>query len=215
MRPNGSDSPLEAANMMLGIWGLAILSLLLTLAAGFIATLLRIKNKNFPGPKTWPDLIFVAIVCLIFIFFMVIAFDVGARFKNAGLRRIAIQGEPLVEAIQRYQATNHVAPDALDNLVPAYIPNIPPTGAAAHPRFNFIKNQNSHLFAGNPWILTVPISANRFTTCEFLTYYPNQNYPKYGLGDADIPKFGNWALIELTTSDATNDGFATASDIGY
>jgi hypothetical protein len=210
--PDGSDLPLKGAGYMLGFWGLILLGGLLGLPVGLIATLLRVKNKNFPGPKTWSDLKLLAILCLIFILFIVLAVRIGDDVRNLGLSRMAAHGKPLIEAIQHYEAVNKSSPDALNNLVPAYVVNIPPTGAAAHPQFNFIRNQNPALFSGNPWVLSVPVSADK-SACEFLVYYPNQKYPEWRHGNVDLTKLGSWVLIELNTSEATNEGFATASDI--
>lgn len=104
---------------------------------------------------------------------------------------VTARGEPLVRAVHAFEAKHGRPPESLDQLVPAYLPEVPPTGIGAFPDFRYITGK-AESYDGNPWVLIVipPIAAG-FDT---LMYFPRQNYPATGYGGW-LERVGDWAYV--------------------
>ncbi|HEX3625682.1 MAG TPA: hypothetical protein VH280_09670 [Verrucomicrobiae bacterium] len=118
--------------------------------------------------------------------------------------------QPIIEAIGRFEAEENVFPSALTALVPKFASNIPNTGIATYPNYEYIRNQNPSLYGGNSWIMAVPVSTDKLSY-DLLLYFPNQKYPKDELG-RNVRKFGDWVLVEEGSVAAKEDGFIFSNE---
>lgn len=205
--PHGSDLPLEITFWFLGFLCVAMLYFFIGTAWDLIGIFLRLGSYTWAERKS--DLKITTVLSMITLISTFTAIRFGDYLKNRGLRSMAVQAKPLIEAIQSYQIANKVPPHTSEDVVPTYIISVPSTGAAAYPQFDFIRNQQTNLFAGNQWILVVPVFPEG-STCQYLTYYPNQNYS--GSEVLVVNRFGDWALIELSKETAKEDGLPLPND---
>jgi len=198
---NGSDLLYRDGMYVLGLlFFITLVSVLGMLRCLFMLLFPERKAEAWSGFKTLFKIFGFLVVFIIF------TLAIGDIIRDLGLRAMTVRARPLIQAIRQYQATNGVPPNALDDLVPKYIQNIPATKVGAYPQFNFIRNQNLAIYGSNTWILVVPISSDKDTS-EFLIYYPNHNYPASGQGNVQVDPMGHWVSIEFNNADAKLSGF--------
>ncbi len=109
-----------------------------------------------------------------------------APIERAGVNRVIERGRSLVQAIERFTADRGRTPESLSELVPAYIPEVPTTGASAFPEFEFYRESASP----QDWRLTVYIGTIVFDW-KHLQYRPDgyRNLPA-------SPRAHGWAVID-------------------
>lgn len=105
--------------------------------------------------------------------------------------RAAVRGTLITKAIQQFEEQNGIAPESLDQLVPKYLTQIPPTGIAADPNFQY------HRFGSGEreprWELSLHPSPDA-PNADGLIYWPEGNYPKK-LPEGQIETLGRWVYI--------------------
>jgi hypothetical protein len=110
---------------------------------------------------------------------------------NARLHQVIERGQPLIDAIQAYDAKNGQPPPSLNELVPEYIGEIPGTGIGMWPEFHYSTGA-PNAFDGNAWVLSVtPPCVGGF---DQFFYFPRQNYPDKGYGGG-IERIGTWGYV--------------------
>ncbi len=117
----------------------------------------------------------------------------SVKLRVHEFHQLAERSEPLVAAIHRYEKEKGTPPHDLQELVPDYLPAIPPTGMGAYPRYHYLSGTDAVRYGENPWVLMIPTSSGMMNWDEFL-YFPRQNYPAQGYGGA-FKRMGTWAYL--------------------
>ncbi len=100
---------------------------------------------------------------------------------------------PLVQAIQRYQQDHGKPPDALEELIPDYIPSVPSTGMPAYKELRYHTGDEAKDHEDNPWVLTIFCTSGGINFDQFM-YFPRQNYPSQGYGGS-LERVRDWAYV--------------------
>jgi hypothetical protein len=118
----------------------------------------------------------------------------GEEQRMAGLKQAAERGAPLIEAIRRYEAQHGQPPQRLNQLVPQYIGEIPPTGVRMAPQFELISDPEilNSLYSKNPWVLSVNCAVG--WSFDAMYYYPRQNYPDR-IYEGPTERIGDWIYV--------------------
>jgi hypothetical protein len=123
--------------------------------------------------------------------FVVGAFIHRPIFRNS-IERIGRNSEPLIAAIERYEAAHGRPPAELKDLVPNEIERIPRTGIGVFPDFQYFSNQ-PYRYDGNSWVLIVE-PPSFIMGFDQVLYFPKQNYPEHGYGGM-LERIGKWAYV--------------------
>ncbi len=99
---------------------------------------------------------------------------------------LADRSSALVEAIKRYERDTSGPPATLADLLPRYLAEVPHTGMAAHPDYEYA-TASEFCSAANAWSVFV-IAAESFNYDVFM-YCPEQDYP------AQFEAIGDWAYL--------------------
>ena len=91
------------------------------------------------------------------------------QLRERRIRQFAERSRPLVAAIEAFEREKGQPPDALEALVPGYLPSLPATGMGAFPDVIYVRD-------GSHWRLRVPIGATPLDWVA-LEYSSRQNYP--------------------------------------
>jgi len=111
--------------------------------------------------------------------------------KQAGYALLGWRSASLVEAIKAYERTNGAPPRILDDLTPGYLAEIPRTGMAAYPEYEYAAEAGPCL-ADNAWHLKV--DAGEILQWDFFFYCPKQVYTEEGWGGYN-EVIGDWAYL--------------------
>ena len=109
------------------------------------------------------------------------------RVDDAGLRALIQRGQPIVEATLRYEKERGHPPATLQELVPDYLPSVPPTGSGAFPKWHYTPRPER---PGGRWSLSVHIGVILFDF-KHLTFDPEGKYLSYG-----TYRVGEWAVVD-------------------
>jgi hypothetical protein len=135
----------------------------------------------------------VSLLCAVAYFAaFIIAVRIGERVRMQGFDRLAERSAPLVQAIRAYEQKKGRPPDALQLLVPEFIPSVPSTGMGAYPEYRYVTGYPTN-YDGNPWVLYVFTPAGGINFDQFM-YFPRQNYPTQGYGGA-LERVRDWAYV--------------------
>ena len=117
----------------------------------------------------------------------------GESVRRAGLERISLNAQPVIDAIERYRAKTGEYPNSLDVLVPEYLPSIPATGNTIYPNYEYRP-------AGEGWGWRIP-SYELFVRTPYVVfnwdqfiYRPERTYPaEHPAGP--VERSGDWAYV--------------------
>jgi hypothetical protein len=128
----------------------------------------------------------------------VTSFLVGERYLQGFVWRDAVfrferRSQPLVQAVQSYRAKHGQPPAALEDLVPAYLKEVPLTGIGVRSNYEYIVGEKASAYGENPWVLIVEPPCHMMCF-DLLLYFPLQNYPHTGYGGWLEP-IGSWAYL--------------------
>lgn len=138
----------------------------------------------------FPSLLWL-VCCVVFMGSFIGGIYLRSEVRNAQLHQVIERGQPLIDAIQAYDAKNGQPPPSLNDLVPEYIDQIPGTGIGAWPEFHYSVGK-PNAFDGNDWVLRVqPPCVAGF---DQFFYFPRQNYPEKGYGGG-IERIGTWGYV--------------------
>ncbi len=108
---------------------------------------------------------------------------------------LAERSRPLIAAISRFEKEHGKPPVKLDELVPAYLKEVPRTGMGAYPDYEYkvstAEAGPDHLAA--TWELSVPCSIGMLNWDVFY-YLPTEKYPEHDYGGSVEP-IKNWAYV--------------------
>jgi hypothetical protein len=107
--------------------------------------------------------------------------------------RFERRSEPLVQAVHAYGAKHGRPPAALEDLVPAYLKEVPSTGIGIRSTYKYVAGEQASAYGGNPWVLMVspPCPPLGF---DLLLYFPLRNYPRTGYGGW-LERIGSCAYV--------------------
>lgn len=120
-------------------------------------------------------------------------FSLSLSIRRFALEQVMARAEPLIAAIQMYEAAQGRPPAELVALVPEYLPNIPTPGIGTSPEFYYRRPAPEDDLEGNAWMLDVmpPVIGIGF---DRFIYLPKQNYPHRGWGGV-LERMGTWAYV--------------------
>lgn len=99
---------------------------------------------------------------------------------------------PLVDAIGAYHSENGIYPTSLDVLTPDYLEELPTTGMAVYPNYEYLVGETANQYDGNPWVIDMNVGYGM--GFDRFLYFPLQNYPDNGYGGR-IERMGGWAYV--------------------
>ncbi len=117
----------------------------------------------------------------------------GGTVRMAAFHRLAERSAPIVQAIRAHESRHGASPADLAALVPEFLPNIPSTGMAAYPRYEYYAGEEAARYNGNPWALVVFTPSGGINFDQFM-YFPLQNYPDSGYGGW-VERIADWAYV--------------------
>lgn len=133
------------------------------------------------------------IAAAVFAVATVVGLRFGGPIRMAAFHSLAERSAPLVQAIRAYESRHGTPPPDLAALVPAFLPSIPSTGIAVHPRYEYHVGKKATRYDGNPWVLEVFTPSGGINFDTFM-YFPLQNYPKTGYGGW-LERISDWAYV--------------------
>ncbi len=128
-----------------------------------------------------------------------LACDVAAQAllvdrRTPALEELTRRGAPIVDAIRRHEAERGRPPEYLDELVPGFLPALPPTGLE-RVAWHYDAGDIARDHADNPWMLWLDLPQEGFIAeSDSLLYLPRQNYPQQGWMGPTLRRVGDWAL---------------------
>ncbi|MFH0794928.1 MAG: hypothetical protein V2A74_12955, partial [bacterium] len=137
--------------------------------------------------------LFLIIPAVLFVGTFFISARIGNVMRIQAFQKLAERSQPLVEAIDRYDKDHSQPPQTLKDLVPQYLPEIPKTGMAGYPEFEYYAGAKAKNYHDNPWVLVVPTPLG-FLNWDNFMYFPKQNYPEEGYGGV-LERVGDWAYV--------------------
>lgn len=105
----------------------------------------------------------------------------------------AERAQPLVDAITRFAQERRKPPAKLEDLVPAFLSEVPGTGVSAYPRFEFDQVGGEGQPHGSDWELRVSCPKGVLNWDVFF-YWPSQDYPQQIYGGS-VQRIGTWAYV--------------------
>jgi hypothetical protein len=112
--------------------------------------------------------------------------------RDAAFAVCAVRAQPLVDAISRFEHERGRPPSRLEDLVPAFLAEVPGTGLSAYPRFE-LDRPGGEARTAAAWELQVRCSKSFFDFDVFF-YWPTQNYPREIYGGW-VERIGTWAYV--------------------
>lgn len=106
--------------------------------------------------------------------------------RKVAFEVLADRSSILVEAIKQYEGNTGAPPATLNDLVPRYLAEIPHTGMAAYPNYEY-STASEFCSAANAWSVIV-IAAESFNFDVFM-YCPEKDYP------SRFEAIGDWAYL--------------------
>ncbi len=179
--PNGTDQ---------WLWVEPLVFCVPFLAAAVVVLMGLFKLITGRGTRTHALWVACALIYLVAEF---IAVRIGHRIRMDAFKSLALRSAPLVQAIKAYELQHGRPPQSLVALVPAFLPQVPTTGMAAYPNYEYETGYSAADFHGNPWVLVVHTPSGGVNFDQFL-YFPLQNYPEHGYGGR-LQRLGDWAYV--------------------
>jgi len=188
--PIGTITEEEANNAK---WGTMIgfPYILIAFLARFLILLFAILTLLFwyhPKKRFWFILIIIIII-------EITLFDKLERHKShkafiKAFTNVTIKAKDLINAIEKYKEENGIYPDKLEVLVPKFISEIPNTGLAGYPRFEYKKADKETIFKHYELLVNTLQGFN----IDVFVYWPERNYPDNFYGG--VPeKIEDWAYV--------------------
>ena len=111
--------------------------------------------------------------------------------RRAGLQQAATRAQPLIAAIEKFRRDNKRPPANLQELVPAYISNIPQTGMTAYPDFLYSDDGPT-----KKYFHTYKLHVRTGFGFDFdsFNYWPEGDYPAQMYGGR-VERIGAWAYV--------------------
>lgn len=167
------------------LYGFAVLAVLVAVPL-YLTRLVLNRNPQLAA--------FVLLLSALFVPSLMYGILLGRHVRMEGMRHFAQRNNPIISAIYEFEKENQGPPKSLDDLVPKYLDEIPTTGMAAYPEYEYHTGQEARdQYQDNPWALSVftPSGGINF---DMMLYLPRQNYPERGYGGS-LERIGDWAYV--------------------
>ncbi len=157
---------------------------------------IRRKQKLVPVLCT---LACIAVVCAGLNQLRLSAIERAERKLDAAMLDTIQAAEPIVEAIERYEAERLRPPDSLESLSPRYLRYVPEAATARERQWYYspYNKESPEQSGGDRWVLGIEVSndrsPNRFGFGDYLVYQPKSNYPAACYGGMLWKRYGKWA----------------------
>ena len=133
------------------------------------------------------------IISAIFFASAFVCIRVGGLVRDHAFHQLAERSQPLVSALEAYQAQEGSLPPSLEALVPKYLADVPNTQMGAYPEYEYYVGQEAMQYDSNPWVLVIQTPSGGINWDMFM-YFPLQNYPQSGYGGS-LELIGKWAYV--------------------
>ncbi len=108
----------------------------------------------------------------------------GVSTRTSAFEELTVRMQPVVRAIEQCQEETGTVPGTLGDLVPEYLPELPPN----IPAFYLMDDRNH--YQGNEWTLEALVSTGMLNFDTFV-YLPAQNYSAF----ARYEQVGDWGYF--------------------
>lgn len=137
-----------------------------------------------------PQALNIAATSLGIVLAFVVGTIVGRELRMYAFELAATRAAPLVAAVAAYEQRHGVAPQTLEELVPAHLPKLPDR----LPPLSLVSGEVAmREFQGNKWALVAQVPGGLINWDMFF-YLPRQNYPTTGFGGV-LQRIGDWAYV--------------------
>jgi hypothetical protein len=120
----------------------------------------------------------IILFCSIYFIVAFICMQIGEKIRMHAFHKLAQRSAPLINAIKKFDSDHGRPPRSLNEIVPAYLFEIPHTGIRAYPEYEYYIGGKAAQYEKNPWILMV-FTPSGGIDFDIFIYFPKQNYPKY------------------------------------
>lgn len=165
---------------------------LFLVAIGYpVALLSTAVSAAITGPERRRGLLWVALSLLIGTALILPSLRVASMTRMRLIRQATFRAEPLLHALERYREDHGVYPEALDELQPGYVAEVPGTGMIAHPDFVYIPPGEAEPEAGG---YNLRVHCFLIGGFDSLHYWPSQYYPDKMWGGV-VERVDGWAYV--------------------
>jgi hypothetical protein len=97
----------------------------------------------------------------------------------------------LNEAVRAFERVHGAPPEALEELVPRYLAEVPVTGMEAYPDDAYSRSVYADYNA--EWSLSVSVSSGAINWA-LIIYFPSEQYPSHVWGEP-VEQIGRWGYV--------------------
>lgn len=144
-------------------------------------------------PRIRRHFIIIGLSCAVYFLIGIVCMNIGGKTRMNAFYKLSLRSATLIEAIKAFELKHGIPPSSLDALVPSFLPNIPNTGMAAYPKYEYLVGTEAQKWENNTWILYIETPSGGLNWDMFM-YFPRENYPQKGFGGV-IEKVGGWAYV--------------------
>ena len=179
-----------------GIFFLVMLPALLIGLAAPLFVIVSLFRARVWHEKLTPVVGYVALFWLVNWSGFALAFS-GSRMqrtwphRRAGLQKAANRAQPLINAIEQFEADKGRLPRTLPELVPQYLPRVPQTGMAAYPDYSY---RNDGPRDGFFQTYQLRVETGMLMKWDTFNYWPEGDYPPQMYGGR-VERIGAWAYV--------------------
>jgi len=156
-----------------------------------VALLSTMVTAAIVGPPRRRGLLWIALSLLLGIALFLPSLGVSSMARMRLIRQATIRAEPLLHALERYREDHSAYPDALEELQPGYVAEVPGTGMIAHPDFVYVPPEEAEPEAGG---YGLRVSCFLIGGFDSLHYWPSQDYPDKMYGGV-VERIDDWAYV--------------------
>jgi hypothetical protein len=139
----------------------------------------------------WRPLLYSLLVIVGIVLGIGPGFWLHTNLRQYALHLFVSRSEELVRAIHHFEQVRRRAPTSIGELVPIFLPTVPPTGMAEYPAYRY-QSGPGPCSDQNRWHLTVP--TEEFIVIAYMLYCPEHDYAKAKLND--LPEqVGGWGYV--------------------
>ncbi len=113
------------------------------------------------------------------------------RAFHDAFSQTALDAQPTIDAINAYEDAYGEYPANLESLVPEFLSEVPDTGLAGYPEFEYSVSDGETIFEDYQLLINTPSGGLNW---DVFVYWPEGNYPDYFYG-GNPELFGRWAYV--------------------
>ena len=172
---------------------LALLPLGLNLIASIVVVPILLIFAFFlrKRVRTAKVLIIIALTMAVSAFTMMIGINDQNRDFRKTFSGLANRSEKLITAIEQYKTKNGTYPDKLEKLVPEFIEEIPNTGLAGYPKYEYSLASEKSTYKSYELMIETSTGVLNW---DVFVYWPEGGYPAHFYGGSP-ELIGKWAYV--------------------